>query len=373
MLEFNIDAKDKNTKARACTIKTYHGTIETPIFMPVGTVGSVKTVTPHNLYDIGAQIILGNTYHLHLRPTESVIEKFGGLHKFISWEKNILTDSGGFQVFSLSELNKITEEGVEFRSHLDGRKLFISPEKSIQIQTKIGADIMMAFDECVSLPCEKSYAEKSIDLTYRWALRSKNAKLNEKQALFGIIQGAIFKDLRKKSSEQITSIDFDGFAIGGLSVGEKKDEMYEITDYTTDFMPENKPRYLMGVGTPEDILNCIGFGVDMFDCVMPTRNARNGLLFTSKGRLHIKRADWIHNDESVDKECNCYTCKNFSKGYLRHLYKAGEYLALHLNTIHNLHFYLSLVKDARNAIKKGCFDKFKNEKLNKMKQGADNV
>jgi queuine tRNA-ribosyltransferase len=373
MLNFTLENKDKTTKARACTIETLHNKIQTPIFMPVGTVGSVKTVTPRNLEEIGAQIILGNTYHLHLRPTEDVIAHFGGLHKFISWEKSILTDSGGFQVFSLAELNKIKEEGVEFRSHLDGRKLFISPEKSIEIQTKIGADIMMAFDECVELPCEKSYAEKSVDMTARWALRSKQAKTNDKQSLFGIIQGGIWEDLRKKSAEQITDIGFDGYAIGGLSVGEEKSHMYGITDFVTDYMPEDKPRYLMGVGTPEDILNCIGYGVDMFDCVMPTRNARNGLLFTSKGRLHIKRAEWIHSDDPVDSECSCYTCQNFSKGYLRHLYKAGEYLALHLNTIHNLSFYLSLVKDARNAIKKGCFEKFKNEKINKMKLGGDNV
>lgn len=373
MLKFNLDAKDKTTKARACTITTAHNEIQTPIFMPVGTVGSVKTVTPANLEEIGASIILGNTYHLHLRPTEDVIDHFGGLHKFVSWKKSILTDSGGFQVFSLSDLNKISEEGVEFRSHLDGRKLFITPEKSIEIQTKIGADIMMAFDECVSLPCEKAYVEKSVELTHRWAARCKSAKTREDQSLFGIIQGAIYEDLRKRSAEQITDIGFDGYAIGGLSVGEDKSHMYGITDFTTDHMPEDRPRYLMGVGTPEDILNCIGYGIDMFDCVMPTRNARNGLLFTSKGKLHIKRAQWIHSDDPVDSKCSCYTCTNFSKGYLRHLYKAGEYLALHLNTIHNLSFYLSLVKDARTAIKMGSFAKFRDEKINDMKHGGDNV
>ncbi|UOD35469.1 tRNA guanosine(34) transglycosylase Tgt [Deferribacteraceae bacterium V6Fe1] len=373
MFSFTLEHKDTRTKARAGLIKTSHGEIHTPIFMPVGTVGSVKAISPHDLYEIGAEIILGNTYHLHLRPGEEVVEKFGGLHNFISWKRNILTDSGGFQVFSLSEMNKITEDGVHFRSHLDGRKLFISPEDSIKIQTKLGSDIMMAFDECVPYPSEESYVKKSIDLTYRWAKRSKEAKTNPEQALFGIIQGGVYKHLRKQSAEQIISLDFDGYAIGGLSVGETNDLMYEITDYTTDFMPEDKPRYLMGVGTPEDLLNCISLGVDMFDCVMPTRNARNGLLFTNNGRLHIKRTDWIYSEEPIDKECNCYTCKNFSRGYLRHLYKAQELLALRLNSIHNLTFYISLVKDARNAIKGGYFAEFKQEKLEKMKIGGDNV
>lgn len=373
MFSFNLEKIDSITKARAGTIKTSHGEIHTPIFMPVGTVGSVKGISPHDLKELGAEIILGNTYHLHLRPTEEVVNHFGGLHKFISWDLNILTDSGGFQVFSLSELNKITEEGVHFRSHLDGSKLFMTPEDSIKIQTKLGSDIMMAFDECVAYPSEEIYVKKSVELTARWAERSKNARTNSKQALFGIIQGGTYKHLRKISAEQIVSIGFDGYAIGGLSVGESNELMYEITDFTTDLMPKDKPRYLMGVGTPEDILHGISLGVDMFDCVMPTRNARNGLLFTSNGRLHIKRTDWILRDDPVDVECGCYTCRNFSRGYLRHLYKAGEILALRLNSIHNLHFYISLVKDARNAIRDGYFAEFKKERLEKMKIGGDNV
>ena len=373
MFRFELECKDNLTKARAGLIETGHGKIHTPIFMPVGTVGSVKAISPHDLYEIGAEIILGNTYHLHLRPGEDVVEHFGGLHKFISWQRNILTDSGGFQVFSLAEMNKITEDGVYFRSHLDGRKLFISPEDSIRIQTKLGSDIMMAFDECVPYPCEESYVRKSIELTYRWAKKSKDARTNSEQALFGIIQGGAYKNLRKISADQIVSLGFEGYAIGGLSVGEENELMYEITDFTTDFMPEDKPRYLMGVGTPEDLLHGISHGIDMFDCVMPTRNARNGLLFTNYGRLHIKRTDYIYSDDPIDKDCNCYTCKNFSRGYLRHLYKSQELLALRLNSIHNLNFYISLVKDSRSAIKGGYFAEFKKEKLEKMKIGGDNV
>lgn len=340
--------------------------------MPVGTVGSVKTLTPDELKDIGAQIILGNTYHLHLRPGEDIVDHFSGLHNFINWDRNILTDSGGFQVFSLAELNKITEDGVTFKSHIDGSKHFFSPEVSMEIQKKLGSDIVMAFDECVPYPSEKIYVAKSIERTKRWAERCKNYPLKEYQTLFGIIQGGTFKDLREISSKQLVELDFPGYAIGGLSVGEEIPLMYEITDFTTDYMPEDKPRYLMGVGTPEDILNCIGYGVDMFDCVMPTRNARNGLIFTSEGRLSIKRADLIKSDEPLDKNCSCYTCKNFSRGYLRHLFKAGEILAMRLNTIHNLSFYISLVKSARNAIREGCYDKFRDNMLIQLK-GGNNV
>jgi len=369
MLKYTLEKKDG--RARAGTIETPHGKIETPIFMPVGTVGSVKTISPKELTDdIGAQIILGNTYHLHLRPGDEVVAKHGGLAKFNGWNKPTLTDSGGFQVFSLAEMNKITDDGVHFRSHLDGSKLFLSPETSIQIQQNIGADIMMAFDECVSLPSEKQYVVEAMDRTHRWAERSLAAKTNDQQALFGIIQGGAEKDLREISAKQITSLDFDGFAIGGLSVGEEIPIMYDITSHTTQFMPEDKPRYLMGVGTPQDLLNCISYGVDMFDCVMPTRNARNGLLFTSKGKLHIKRKEWQLSDAPVDENCDCYTCKNFSRGYLRHLHKAGEFLGMRLNTLHNLHFYLSLVKRARNAINLGIYNKFMNETLEEMSSGG---
>jgi queuine tRNA-ribosyltransferase len=364
MFKFTLENTDG--RARTGRIETPHGVIETPIFMPVGTVGSVKAISPQDLDDVGAQIILGNTYHLHLRPGDEVVAKHGGLAKFNAWNKPTLTDSGGYQVFSLAEMNKITDDGVHFRSHLDGSRLYLSPETSIAIQQNIGADIMMAFDECVSYPSEKQYVAQAMERTYRWAQRSLDAKTNDKQALFGIIQGGLYNDLRKVSAEQITSIDFDGFAIGGLSVGEEIPLMYETTSFTTEFMPKDKPRYLMGVGTPQDLLNCISYGVDMFDCVMPTRNARNGLLFTSAGKLHIKRKEWELSDEPVDAKCSCYTCRTFSRGYLRHLFKAGELLALRLNSLHNLHFYLSLVKRARNAINLGVYDTFMKETLEEM-------
>lgn len=367
---FSFTLEDTDGRARAGTISTPHGIVETPIFMPVGTVASVKSVSPHELVDLGAQIILGNTYHLHLRPGDEVVRQFGGLARFNSWHRPTLTDSGGFQVFSLAELNKITDDGVGFRSHLDGSKLFLSPEKSIEIQQNIGADIMMCFDECVSLPADKKYVADAMERTYRWAQRCKAAKTSDQQALFGIIQGGTDLDLRRISAQQITSIDFEGYAIGGLSVGEAIPLMYQTTDYITEFMPKDKPRYLMGVGTPRDILTCISHGVDMFDCVMPTRNARNAMLFTSTGKLHIKNKQWELSDEPVDAECDCYTCRNFSRGYLRHLHKSGELLGLRLNSIHNLHFYLSLVKRARNAIKLGVYNKFMNDTLDKMSQGG---
>lgn len=367
MFSFELQYRDEATKARAGLISTPHGVIETPIFMPVGTVGSVKSLSPKDLDDCGAQIILGNTYHLYLRPGTDVLEHFGGLAAFNSWHKPTLTDSGGFQVFSLNSLNKITEEGVAFRSHLDGAKLFLSPEKSIEIQEKIGADIMMSFDECIPFPSSESYVLASIDRTARWAERGKAAKKREDQALFGIVQGGIYRDMRKRSASQITGIGFDGYSIGGLSVGEEISKMYEICDFTTDFLPADKPRYLMGVGTPEDILTCIGNGVDMFDCVMPTRNARNGTIFTSEGRVNIKGADYAKSDEPLDRNCSCYTCRSFSRGYLRHLFKAGELLGLRLNSLHNVSFYLSLVKDARNAIIKGYFQSFQKETIERMK------
>lgn len=370
VIMFSFELEHTDGKARAGRITTPHGVVETPIFMPVGTVGSVKTLSPQELTDCGAQIILGNTYHLYLRPGTDVLEKFGGLAAFSSWKKPTLTDSGGFQVFSLAELNKITEEGVRFRSHLDGSPLFLDPETSIKIQESIGADIIMSFDECIPYPSDEDYVLKSVDRTARWAERGKAAKTRHDQALFGIVQGGVYENLRSRSARQITSIGFDGYSIGGLAVGEEISKMYEICGYTAELLPTDKPRYLMGVGTPEDLLNCIGVGVDMFDCVMPTRNARNGMLFTSSGRVHIKRADYAKSDEPVDKECSCYTCRNFSRGYLRHLYKAGELLALRLNSLHNIAFYLSLVKNAKNAIRNGVFAKFQAEALYRMKFGG---
>lgn len=366
MFSFRLEAADKDTSARAGRIKTPRGEIETPIFMPVGTAGSVKSLSPEDLNNAGAQIILGNTYHLYLRPGTEVLKRFGGLSAFSSWNKPVLTDSGGFQVFSLAELNNITEDGVSFKSHLDGSSLFINPEKSIEIQEAIGSDIIMSFDECIPYPADKEYVEKSVDRTARWAERGKAAKKREDQALFGIIQGGVYEDMRNRSADQISSIGFDGYSIGGLSVGEEISKMYEVCEYSAAFLPKDKPRYLMGVGTPQDILTCIGFGVDMFDCVMPTRNARNGTLFTSGGKLSVKRADLAFSDEPIDKECGCYACRNFSRGYLRHLYKAGEILALRLNSIHNISFYLSLVKNARNAIKEGCFKEYRDMTLAKM-------
>ncbi len=352
-MNFELLEKSKNSKARAGKFTTGHGEVETPIFMPVGTQGTVKAVTPDNLNDeIHAQIILGNTYHLYLRPGTEILEQAGGLHKFMNWEKPILTDSGGFQVYSLSDLRKLDEDGVKFKSHLDGSEHYFTPEKVVNIQRSIGSDIMMALDECTPYPCEYDYAKKSERLTHEWALLNREAFVKteslygHKQAQFGIIQGSVYKDLRELSAKEITSIDFEGFAIGGLAVGEPAEKMYEIVDFTTDFIPENKPRYLMGVGRPENILEAIERGVDMFDCVMPTRNARNANIFTWNGILSMRNAKYKNDFLPVDEECGCYTCRNFSRAYLRHLFVAKEILALQLATIHNLKFYLDIVKSS---------------------------
>ncbi|MCU0406031.1 MAG: tRNA guanosine(34) transglycosylase Tgt, partial [Ignavibacteriaceae bacterium] len=318
MLNFSVVGKDQNSKARAGLFETDHGFVQTPAFMPVGTQGTVKAVNQNFLErDINAQIVLSNTYHLYLRPGTEILEKAGGLHKFMNWQKPILTDSGGYQVYSLSSLRKLKEDGVEFRSHLDGSSHFFSPEKVIQIQRSIGSDIMMVLDECTPYPCEYEY---------------------HKQFLFGIIQGSVYKNLRELSANDLRKLDFDGYAIGGLAVGEPAEVMYDITNFTTDFMPDNKPRYLMGVGRPENILESVERGVDMFDCVMPTRNARHGVLFTSEGVLTLTNAKFKDDFEKVDPACECYTCNNHSRAYLRHLFNAGELLALELASIHNLHF-----------------------------------
>jgi len=371
---FELIKKDKNSKARAGVIHTSHGDILTPIFMPVGTQGAIKAVEHRELDEIGAQIILGNTYHLYLRPGTEILEKFGGLHRFINWSKPILTDSGGFQIYSLSELRKIHEDGVEFKSHIDGSLHFFSPEKVIYIQRAIGSDIMMVLDECVGYPAQYDYVKKSVELTTRWAKRAyeyfclTSSLYEHRQFLFGIVQGSVFKDLRKISAYDLTQIDFDGFAIGGLAVGESTEEMYEITDFTTDLLPETKPRYLMGVGRPENLLEAIERGVDMFDCVMPTRNGRNAYLFTSKGVLSIKNSQYKDDPSPVDDECNCYTCKNFSRAYLRHLFVAKEILALQLASIHNLRFYLNLISEARKMILEDKFTEWKKEKVEKISQ-----
>ena len=367
MLKFFVSSKDK--KARAGYFETGHGVVETPVFMPVGTQGTVKAVNQKYLEEIKTQVVLSNTYHLYLRPGTEVLEKAGGLHRFMNWQKPILTDSGGFQVFSLSELRKVKQDGVEFKSHLDGSAHFFTPEKVVAIQRSIGSDIIMVLDECTPYPCEYEYALNSAKLTSSWALMSKEAfeksvpLYGHKQFMFGIIQGSVYKDIRELSAKDIAKLDFDGYAIGGLAVGEPVDIMYEMVDYTTSLMPENKPRYLMGVGRPENLLEAVERGVDMFDCVMPTRNGRNAYLFTSKGILSMRNAKYKDDFSEIDKQCDCYTCKNFSKAYLRHLFIAGEILALELASIHNLNFYLSLMRTAREKIIEGRFSEWKKEIL----------
>ena len=373
MLKFVLEAQEN--KARAGYFNTAHGVVQTPIFMPVGTQGTVKAVNPIQLVDdIKAQIILGNTYHLYLRPGTAIIEEAGGLHKFMNWQRPILTDSGGFQVFSLSELRKLKKDGVEFRSHLDGSKHFFTPEKVIGIQRMIGSDIMMVLDECTQFPCDYEYAKKSKELTSAWAVSNKEAFENTKplyvheQYLFGIVQGSVYKDLREESASDLTKLNFDGYAIGGLAVGEPTETMYELVNFTTDLMPEQKPRYLMGVGRPENILEGIERGIDMFDCVMPTRNARNSYLFTSNGILSMRNNKYKSDFSPVDDACDCYTCKNFTRAYLRHLFIAKEILALELASVHNLHFYLKLVTEARKNILNGTFKTWKESILPKISQ-----
>jgi tRNA-guanine transglycosylase len=342
----------KQTGARLGRLHTPHGVIETPIFMPVGTQATVKAVTPEELKEIGSQIILSNTYHLYMRPGHELIERAGGLHKFMNWDKPILTDSGGFQVFSLGPLRKIKEEGVEFRSHLDGSKHFLSPEKATEIQNALGSDIIMAFDECAPYPADRQYVKNSLERTTRWLERCKAAhKYPEKQALFGIVQGGMYKELREQSAKEITAIDLPGYAIGGLSVGEPKDMMYEVLDYTVPLLPEDKPRYLMGVGSPDDLLEGVLRGIDMFDCVLPTRIARNGTAMTSQGKVVVRNASYAEDFTSLDPECDCYTCKNYTKAYLRHLIKCNEILGARLLTIHNLRFLLKMMENVREAIK----------------------
>jgi len=374
-MEFELSARDNNSKARAGVITTAHGKIETPIFMPVGTVGSVKAVTQQQLKEeVQAEIILGNTYHLYLRPGIEVLEQAGGLHKFNGWEKPILTDSGGYQVFSLANNRKLKEEGALFQSHIDGSRHLFTPENVIDIQRSIGADIIMAFDECPPYPSDYEYARKSMELTHRWLARCVN-RMNEtepkygyEQTLFPIVQGSTYKDLRQASSQFIADMDCDGNAIGGLSVGEPEDMMYEMCGLCCDILPEEKPRYLMGVGTPWNILENISLGIDMFDCVMPTRNGRNGMLFTSKGVINIKNKKWATDFSPIDDGIDCPTSNYYSKAYLRHLMVSSEILALQIASIHNLAFYLHLVKQAREHILQGDFNSWKNEMIPVLKQ-----
>jgi queuine tRNA-ribosyltransferase len=353
-MNFKLQHTDAHSKARACTIETDHGTIETPVFMPVGTAGSVKAVHQRELYnDIQAQIILSNTYHLYLRPGTDILKEAGGLHKFINWNKPILTDSGGYQVYSLANNRKLKEDGAHFASHIDGSKHIFSPENVIDIQRIIGADIIMAFDECTPYPCEYKYAKKSLELTHKWLdrgiekFKNTNQLYNHSQSLFPIVQGSTFKDLRVESAEKIASCEMEGNAIGGLSVGEPADQMYEMVEVVTNILPSEKPRYLMGVGTPANILESIALGVDMFDCVMPTRNGRNGMLFTREGTMNMRNEKWKNDFSPIEKESDCFVDQVYSRAYLRHLFASKEILGAQIATIHNLHFYHWLVKEAR--------------------------
>lgn len=355
---FTLEHSDGN--ARAGLLRTAHGVVPTPVFMPVGTVGSVKALAPDDLLAIGAPVILGNTYHLYLRPGDALVARRGGLHAFASWPGAILTDSGGFQVFSLSSLRKIREEGVEFRSHLDGSRHLFTPEKVLEIQRNLNSDIMMVLDECVPYGADHAYTRKSLALTTRWAARAREAYPagTAHNLLFGIVQGGFYKDLRAQSAEEICGMDFDGLAIGGLSVGEPKSQMYDMLGHTAPLLPWSKARYLMGVGTPLDIVTGIGAGVDMFDCVLPTRNARNGTLYTSLGKVNIKRRQYAEDDGPLDPCCSCYACRNFSRAYLRHLHVSRELLSFRLNSLHNLTYYLHLVREARKAIVEGRYSAF---------------
>jgi queuine tRNA-ribosyltransferase len=378
--KFEVLARDATSQARAGLLHTPHGVIETPVFMPVGTAGSVKGITQDSLEELGVQILLGNTYHLYLRPGHELIQEMGGLHRFMSWERPILTDSGGFQVMSLKGLGRVTEDGAWFRSHLDGSSHFLSPEKSIEIQLALGADIIMAFDECTQYPASHETVRRATKLTGRWARRSKerylgigDSGLEVRQeassgfrstnsdsritTLFGIVQGGMERELRKESAEEIMEIGFEGYALGGLSVGESKSETYDVAEYTAGLLPADSPRYLMGVGTPEDLVECVARGIDMFDCVMPTRNARNGCAFTSKGKLGIRNARHARDERPLDSTCGCAVCRRYSRAYIRHLFVAGEMLAGMLVTHHNLYFYLDRMRKIRQAIISGDFER----------------
>src|SRR5437867_6678364 len=365
---FEVRATDKSTKARSGRLKTGHGLIETPAFMPVGTQGSVKAVSSRELRELNTQIVLGNSYHLFVRPGLDVIRHFGGLHNFMSWGGPILTDSGGYQIFSLAKLRKITEDGVEFQNHIDGARAFISPEIAMEIQAALGSDIAMVLDECVPYPCEYDYAARSAELTTSWAkrckavaasLRDAHSPAATKRLLFGIIQGGTFDDLRRASAQAMVELDFDGYAIGGVSVGEPEEEMMRAVESAEPFLPADRPRYAMGLGTPPQMLEMIARGMDMFDCVLPTRLARNGTAFTAEGTLNLKNAEFALDKNPIEENCACEACREFSRGYIRHLIKAEEILGLRLITLHNLHFYLNLMNRVRSEIEAGTFDQFR--------------
>jgi queuine tRNA-ribosyltransferase len=362
-----IDKQDTRTRARLGRLSTPHGEVETPIFMPVGTQASVKTMLPEEVREAGGRLILSNTYHLYLRPGHDLIKEAGGLHKFMNWHGPILTDSGGFQVFSLGDLRKITEEGVEFRSHHDGSKHLFTPEKVMEIEMALGSDIAMAFDECAPYPCDHNYAKNSLGLTTRWAKRCKEAHNREDQALFGIIQGSVFKDLREQSVKELVELDFPGYGIGGLSVGEPKELMYEMLEHTIPFIPVDKPRYLMGVGSPDCLVEGVMRGVDMFDCVLPTRTARTGTVFTQYGKLNVRNAQYARDFSPIDEDCDCYVCKNYTRAYIRHLIKANEIVGIRLTTWHNLHFIHRLMDKIREAIRHDRLPEFRNEFFDKYK------
>ncbi|MDD5439981.1 MAG: tRNA guanosine(34) transglycosylase Tgt [Candidatus Omnitrophica bacterium] len=366
-MSFTLQHTDKNTRARAGVLKTPHGDIHTPVFMPVGTQATVKTLTGEELIRCGAEIILGNSYHLYLRPGAEVINSAGGLHTFMGWGRPILTDSGGFQIFSLSVNKKIKRDGFEFQSHLDGSRHFLTPEKVVEFQTVLGSDIMMPLDECVSYPATRDYVEGSLEITHEWAKRSKKQltanryPLTANPLLFGIVQGGTYLDLRKRSAEEIVNIGFDGYAIGGVAVGEPEDIIHEITSYTAAFLPADKPRYLMGVGTPEDIVRAIEAGMDMFDCVVPTRNGRNGQAFTWTGELQLRNALYKTDPKPIDETCDCYACRNHSRSYIRHLFNTEELLGLRLVSLHNIRFYVTLIQQIRQAIIEDRFAGFMRE------------
>ncbi len=365
---FKLEIKhvDKNSKARYGILHTNHGDVELPMFMPVGTLATVKTLSPEEVKSLGAGVILSNTYHLSLRPGEDIVARAGGLHKFMNYDGPMLTDSGGFQVFSLSDNRQITEEGVTFKNHLNGSKLFMSPERSIEIEQKLGADIAMSFDECCPYPVTHDYMKKSVERTLRWAKRGQIAHTREDQALFGIVQGGEFEDLRKFCAEELVKMDFDGYSIGGTSIGEPKDVMYKMVSYAVKYLPDDKPRYLMGVGSVDEILDGIEKGVDMFDCVLPTRIARHGALMTSTGRVNIRDSKYKEDFTPLDKECDCYCCKNYTKAYLRHLYVCDESFGKRLLSIHNIRFLIHMMEQAREAIKEDRFSEFKKAFLDKF-------